>query len=1509
MPRPLTVTAAVTRVARVSAHPLPPASAAGGARLKSRPLTTIAAALICAGMSLPLDAAAQAQTAGTAQLVEQGRYWQGLRRPDRAEEIWQRLLRLDPASLDAMHGMALVEMARGRSDAARLWLDRLRTAQPGDSRVAELETRMREMSLRTPGQAADDLRRARALATAGKSAQALAVYRDVVGSGAPPDSIALEYYQAQAGTTDEWADGRRGLESMVKRDPTNAAARLALGRVRTYRENTRREGIKDLAALAQEDGAVAATARASWRDALLWLDARSADAPLFQAYLSAAGADSAVTSRLQALRAGRDDRASAPTATAAVQAPSPAAVRATQTPFATARTPMPAREPTNSVREEAASEGRQDASAFASAAAASASPVLAQAFSLLDAGDHAGAEAIFEEQLRLRPGEADAQAGLGLVRLKQQRFGEAVDLLGRASRASRTARAKFAAALRSATYWHAVQQGNEARDRGDLRAAAAAFGEAVRIDGTEPIALLGLAALRLNGGSPREAEQLYRRALAKAPQERQALEGIVEALQRQNRPQEATVFAERLARQAPALVGAGAVPNQVQQARAHAQEQLAAGQSAAAQRTLEDGLLLAPDDPWVRLDLARIYERQGLTDQARSLVNGLLVTHPRLPDALHAAALFASESGASAEALELVERVPPASRTPAITGLQRELWVRVQSERAQALVRQGRAAEARELLAAARASLGTRPDPRILGALAEAYADVGDVPGALALGRQLLVGGAGSASDRLRYANVLMKANQNAELAAVLRQLDASTLPSGERRQLEGLRTASAIRQADSLREAGNLEAAYATLAPFVASNPGDSGIVSAIARLYAAAHDDKQALALYTQLLQRDPRDVDAMLGAATSASALREHGDAQKWAQAALAAAPQQARVLATAGRVYRNAGDSARAQQYLRLAVAAESGRGASAPQGAPAAADQSRGNPFAGMTGAGSSASPAPLTPSAPLAILASAAGSGARPAVISDASGAGWGTAGLPSAPLAPSSSAPWPLAGPGAAGGTNVVGRPGATRPSAGAVALGQPGSVGAQASWEPRAVGSDGFAGNPGWEVRRAAAEGNRSPDPRGWAVAATAGPVAGTATSAAVASTLREELQALDAERSPTVSMGTVVRTRAGEAGLARLTDIQAPLEARIPAGNGKVVLGVTPTSLNAGTPTPDFPTGSRFGAGPEAALAQAQGRTAPLGSQSASGVGLSAGWDSERLSVRLGTTPLGFQEKNVIGHLAWNDRIGQSGNYKLNFSRTPVTDSLLSFAGTKDPRTGERWGGVVATGARGDVGYDDGSFGVYGFGAFHSLTGKNVQNNTRAAVGGGAYLHMLNDSKQSMTAGIYVGLMRHARNLSYFTYGHGGYFSPQSYFSLAFPIDWSGRSDRLAWRVNASLGIQSFRQAAAPLFPTDPGRQAAAVSAGANAAGLGLINIASPGSYAASSTTGVAYNLAGAMEYRLNPQLFLGGSLSFNNASNYRQITGGVYLRYLLDAQSGSTGALSLPMSPLVSPYGGS
>ncbi|WP_141630347.1 tetratricopeptide repeat protein, partial [Melaminivora alkalimesophila] len=271
-------------------------------------------------------------------------------------------------------------------------------------------------------------------------------------------------------------------------------------------------------------------------------------------------------------------------------------------------------------------------------------------------------------------------------------------------------------------------------------------------------------------------------------------------------------------------------------------------------------------------------------------------------------------------ALATLERIPEQNRTRDIAALQKRVWVHVQAEAASALAREGRVQQAQSVLMQAEPFIGQEPE--LLGAVALAWADVGDPNRALAMVRDMLARTPRpEVGLRLQYAAALLKTQQDVELAGVLRQLQDTPMSAQDRRSFEDIRVGYILRQVDGLRQAGDLAGAYDMLAPLLAERPQDPEVVGALARMYADHGDHAQAMGLYQRLLERDPRNVGLLLAAANTATGAKDHAYAESAVQIALQIAPQDPDVLTTAGRVYRAKGQASKAGQYFAAAIEAE------------------------------------------------------------------------------------------------------------------------------------------------------------------------------------------------------------------------------------------------------------------------------------------------------------------------------------------------------------------------------------------------------------------------------------------------------------------------------------------------------------------------------------------------------------------------------------------------------------
>ncbi len=290
----------------------------------------------------------------------------------------------------------------------------------------------------------------------------------------------------------------------------------------------------------------------------------------------------------------------------------------------------------------------------------------------------------------------------------------------------------------------------------------------------------------------------------------------------------------------------------------------------------------------------------------------------------------------------------------------------------------------------------------------------------------------------------------------------------------------------------------------------------------------------------------------------------------------------------------------------------------------------------------------------------------------------------------------------------------------------------------------------------------------------------------------------------------------------------------------------------------------------------------------SQTANGVSLGAGWENEQWKGDLGTTPLGFPVVDWVGGLAYSGDWGDIG-WTTTVSRRPVSSSLLSFAGAKDPGTGTTWGGVRATGASLGLSYDQGlANGVWADLSAHQLTGENVEDNTRERLMGGYYYKVINEDNRRATVGLSSMLWHYQKDLSGYTLGQGGYYSPQQYFSLAVPVNYRQRTENWSWQLGGSVSWSRSSTSDQKRYPIQ-----------------NLIPDSLPDKNAietGSSGSGFGYTLQALVERRVSSHWTIGGGIDIQQAKDYTPSHFLLYARY---SMSGWQGDLDMPPEPLV-PY---
>jgi hypothetical protein len=358
-------------------------------------------------------------------------------------------------------------------------------------------------------------------------------------------------------------------------------------------------------------------------------------------------------------------------------------------------------------------------------------------------------------------------------------------------------------------------------------------------------------------------------------------------------------------------------------------------------------------------------------------------------------------------------------------------------------------------------------------------------------------------------------------------------------------------------------------------------------------------------------------------------------------------------------------------------------------------------------------------------------------------------------------------------------------------------------------------------------------------------------------------EQFPALKNIDGPNVIGGVIGHWRDGDSGLGQLRQWQAPIVGyQYRQGAVSAQLMVHRSTLESGALPPRQAVGSPPLNAPE---------TYPFKPTTTLEDGL--GWDLQwrwegdfTLGAQLGMTPTGGELlPRLYGVVTVADAASDYG-WSASAHTLPVTESLLSYTGLRDPYTGDAWGRVFRTGVE-----------LQGWRALapqwtasgtarsETYRGKGVANNSaayaRVAVGRDLQLQGFN----YFTIGPVLDYRHFDKNLSHFTRGQGGYYSPQRDIGLALAINAQTEEGR-DWLLHgeAYAGLRHQHQAASPwLALADDGR-----------------------SFTATSETGFSAGITVQGVWRLAPQWQLGAAATYERSPGFTQGGGYLFVRYLLE-----------------------
>ncbi|MFA1645217.1 MAG: cellulose synthase subunit BcsC-related outer membrane protein, partial [Enterobacteriaceae bacterium] len=159
------------------------------------------------------------------------------------------------------------------------------------------------------------------------------------------------------------------------------------------------------------------------------------------------------------------------------------------------------------------------------------------------------------------------------------------------------------------------------------------------------------------------------------------------------------------------------------------------------------------------------------------------------------------------------------------------------------------------------------------------------------------------------------------------------------------------------------------------------------------------------------------------------------------------------------------------------------------------------------------------------------------------------------------------------------------------------------------------------------------------------------------------------------------------------------------------------------------------------------------------------------------------------------------------------------------------------------------------------------------------------------ERLTVGLSNMLWHYDKDLSEYTLGQGGYYSPQQYVSFALPINWRKRTENWSWELGGSVSWSHSksndgkRYPIQSLIPVEPGR-------------YGDRSEPEEGS----SSSGTGYTARAIIERRVTSNWFVGLGVDIQEAKDYTPSHALMYVRY---SAAGWQGDMDIPPQPLM-PY---
>ena len=268
---------------------------------------------------------------------------------------------------------------------------------------------------------------------------------------------------------------------------------------------------------------------------------------------------------------------------------------------------------------------------------------------------------------------------------------------------------------------------------------------------------------------------------------------------------------------------------------------------------------------------------------------------------------------------------------------------------------------------------------------------------------------------------------------------------------------------------------------------------------------------------------------------------------------------------------------------------------------------------------------------------------------------------------------------------------------------------------------------------------------------------------------------------------------------------------------------------------------------------------------------------GIDYKNFRAEIGTTPIGAKIDPELTWLLSGYITLSNWTGTLSFVQKEIDETMLSFVGetAKEGTQDVYWGRMLKRGVEAGISYDSAVNIGLNIAYYPEIYGKNVEKNSEIKASLTAIYHPKVESLSYLDVGAIVSFDSYDKNSNLFTYGHGGYFSPQEFFLGGIFTKFGDIvNNNLYYQSQLGLGFEGFIVEDVAKFPLKDG----VVNSNEIAEGY--------------RDGGVVYKGAIQVGYKINPNLDFILGLGLERINNYQVQEASFALVYRFDKMNSPT-----------------